>query len=43
MDVLNERFEKARDAQHEVRKNWVVFNGFGGVVTALAQAITLSG
>lgn len=43
MHILNGRFEKAREAQHEVRKMWVVFNGFGWVVTALAQAVTVSG
>lgn len=43
MSILDQRFEKARNAQHEVRKSWVIFNGFGWVITALAQAVTVSG
>ncbi len=42
INILNQRFEKAREAQHEVRKMWVIFNGFGWIVTALAQAVTVS-
>lgn len=43
MQVIDERFELAQDAQHKVRKNWVIFNGFAGIITALAQAVTVSG
>ncbi len=43
MNILNDRFTPALGAQHEVRKLWVIFNWFGGIVTALAQAVTLSG
>lgn len=43
MRILESRFERARDAQHEVRKTWVIFNWFWWIITALAQAITVSG
>lgn len=40
--ILQEKFSPAREAQHEVRKNWVIFYGFWWIITALAQAITVS-
>jgi ABC-type multidrug transport system fused ATPase/permease subunit len=43
ISVLDQKFAPAIEAQHEVRKLWVAFNWFGGVITALTQAVTLSG
>ncbi len=40
--VITERFSLARDAQYDIRKFWIVFNGLGGFIATLGQAITLS-
>ena len=40
--ILKERFTQARDAQYSIRKFWIVFNGLGGFIATLGQAITLS-
>ena len=40
--ILKERFTRARDAQYSIRKFWIVFNGLGGFIATLGQAITLS-
>ena len=42
-EILRNRFRKAQDIQHSIRKLWVVFFGVDGFITSLAQAITLSG
>jgi ABC-type multidrug transport system fused ATPase/permease subunit len=41
-NILTERFSRARDAQYSIRKFWIVFNGLGGFIATLWQAITLS-
>lgn len=41
-DILKNRFSKARDAQYNIRKFWLVFNWLWGFISTLAQAITLS-
>lgn len=41
-DILTERFSRARNAQYDIRKFWIVFNGLGGFISTLWQAITLS-
>ncbi len=40
--ILEWRFNKAQDAQYNIRKLWVVFHGIDGFVLSLSQAITLS-
>lgn len=40
--ILENRFMRARDAQYDIRKFWLIFNWLWGFITTLAQAITLS-
>ncbi len=40
--IINHRFSLARDAQYDIRKFWIIFNGLGGFIATLGQAITLS-
>ncbi len=40
--ILEGRFNKAQEAQYNIRKLWVVFHGIDGFVISLSQAITLS-
>jgi ABC-type bacteriocin/lantibiotic exporter with double-glycine peptidase domain len=40
--IINHRFSLARDAQYNIRKFWIIFNGLGGFISTLGQAITLS-
>ncbi len=42
MQILNHRFSLARDAQYDIRKFWILFNGLWGFIATLWQAITLS-
>lgn len=41
-EIIQHRFSLARDAQYDIRKFWIIFNGLGWFIATLGQAITLS-
>ena len=41
-EIIRHRFSLARDAQYDIRKFWIIFNGLGWFIATLGQAITLS-